>query len=429
MTHSALSDQTRPFRILWANCYCLLDTSSGASMAVHRILHQLKRRGFEIQVIGATVFDTPHGVGIWKQQKVSYNGRRATTAEFDDDGVPHKVALTKQTTRSEMTAAEESVWHSEYIRALDTFKPDLVMTYGGLPLDLLTTHEARRRGIPVAFYLGNGGYSGSSWCQDVDLIMADSMATAKRYWNLEGIDVAPVGAFIHPRDVVAEEANRERVLFVNPSLKKGAAIVAALAAELEDRCPDITFEVVEARGDWDLARRVSLQTTRRRLPPLRNVVLTPNTNDMRPVFARARLLLAPSLWWESGPRVAAEAMMNGIPVIASNFGGLPEQIGDAGILFDFPDPCHQRPFTTLPPRETLSEMARVIERLYDDDAYYRTYAARTDAVVTREHDIERNTDRVIASLMPLLKKRAGDANFEDALREVHVQRETIKHVG
>ena len=34
--------------------------------------------------------------------------------------------------------------------------------------------------------------------------------------------------------------------------------------------------------------------------------------------------------------VAAEAMLNGIPVLASNRGALPETIGDAGFLIDIP---------------------------------------------------------------------------------------------
>ena len=45
---------------------------------------------------------------------------------------------------------------------------------------------------------------------------------------------------------------------------------------------------------------------------------TPDPRDFYPaVFARTRLLLMPSLWLESFGLVAAEAMLNGIPVLAS----------------------------------------------------------------------------------------------------------------
>ena len=39
---------------------------------------------------------------------------------------------------------------------------------------------------------------------------------------------------------------------------------------------------------------------------------------------------------ESFCRVAAEAMANGIPVIVSSRGALPEVVGDAGIILDIP---------------------------------------------------------------------------------------------
>ena len=64
---------------------------------------------------------------------------------------------------------------------------------------------------------------------------------------------------------------------------------------------------------------------------------TPNPRDFYPaVFARTKLLLMPSLWLESFGLVAAEAMLNGIPVLASNRGALPETIGSAGFLLDIP---------------------------------------------------------------------------------------------
>jgi glycosyltransferase involved in cell wall biosynthesis len=56
--------------------------------------------------------------------------------------------------------------------------------------------------------------------------------------------------------------------------------------------------------------------------------------DVRPAYGRCDVVLCPSLK-ESFCRVAAEAMMNGIPVIASDIEPLRELLGDgeAGILF------------------------------------------------------------------------------------------------
>jgi hypothetical protein len=86
---------------------------------------------------------------------------------------------------------------------------------------------------------------------------------------------------------------------------------------------------------------------------LKNVILTPNTPDMRPIYARAKVLLALSLWWESFGRVAAEAAMNGIPVICTKRGGLPEAAGNSAVEVDLPQECFNPPYTTIPKNKTL----------------------------------------------------------------------------
>ena len=68
---------------------------------------------------------------------------------------------------------------------------------------------------------------------------------------------------------------------------------------------------------------------------LKNVAVMPNMPDPRKFYAATRLILMPSLTENAG-FVAMEAMTNGIPVLASNRGGLPETIGDAAPLIDIP---------------------------------------------------------------------------------------------
>lgn len=67
-------------------------------------------------------------------------------------------------------------------------------------------------------------------------------------------------------------------------------------------------------------------------------------------FARAAIVVVPSLWQEPFGRTALEAMAAGCAVIASDNGGLPEVVGDAGLL--------------VPPEP--SALAEALERLVDD---------------------------------------------------------------
>jgi glycosyltransferase involved in cell wall biosynthesis len=49
-------------------------------------------------------------------------------------------------------------------------------------------------------------------------------------------------------------------------------------------------------------------------------------------FARADLFVCPSIWQDPLPTVNAEAMACGLPIVAFDRGGIPEIVGDAGIL-------------------------------------------------------------------------------------------------
>ena len=366
----------RKKRILWANPYCLLDLSSGASMAVRQQLLELQKRGYEIAILGATIFDSPNGITRLKPHWQKIRASKENSVTINDGPLKHRLIKTKSTARKDMTAEEEARWYTVYVKLLDEFKPDLVYYYGGRTLDLLIGDEAHARGVPVAAYLANGNFKGKRWCRDVDLILTDSQATARMYKEREGIDVTPIGPFIDPTLVVAEKHNPKHVLLVNPSLAKGAAIVIRLAMLLEQRRPDIKFEVVQSRGNWEaLLRQVTRQFGEER-KSLSNVILTPNTQDMRPIYARARVLLALSLWWESFGRVAAEAAMNGVPSIITRRGGLPEAAGPGGIQVDLPDGCFKSPYQTIPADNALSTPLEIIQTLFDHDDEHQKLSSK-----------------------------------------------------
>ena len=65
-----------------------------------------------------------------------------------------------------------------------------------------------------------------------------------------------------------------------------------------------------------------------------NVKIFPSEDDPRVFYRQMKILLIPSQWEEAFGRVAIEAMVNGIPIIASNIAGLKDSIGDGGILIE-----------------------------------------------------------------------------------------------
>jgi len=372
------------------------------------MLRQLSFNGYEVFVIGATVFDSERAASVLPE---NWRKQLATTdiLELDDPPLKHRLLMTGSHVRDMMTAHEEAKWYEFYIHILDSFKPDLVWFYGGRPIDYLISDEARYRGIPVAAYLVNENYTKTRWCRDVDLILTDTEATAEYYRDKLGLSLTPVGKFIDADAVTAQEYSRQTVLFVNPSLQKGAGIVIQMALYLEKRRPDIQFEVVESRGDWQSLLRFFSEKLGEPRETLENVTVTSNTRDMRSVYGRTRVVLAPSLWRESGSRVLAEAMISAIPAIVTDRGGNAGMIGDGGVTVFLPERCHQKPYTEILDDEHLAMFVEPLVRMFDDHEEYDRYVERARQTGAVFRDIDAATRRLIEAFEPFLHKDAHPA--------------------
>jgi glycosyltransferase involved in cell wall biosynthesis len=90
----------------------------------------------------------------------------------------------------------------------------------------------------------------------------------------------------------------------------------------------------------------------------------------------------PSLWRESLGRVAIEAMANGIPVLASDRGALPETLGDAGFVFTIPERCTPSS-RAVPTAHEVAPWVAAIERLWDDPAFEARHRALAKAEARR----------------------------------------------
>jgi glycosyltransferase involved in cell wall biosynthesis len=195
------------------------------------------------------------------------------------------------------------------------------------------------------------------------------------------------------------------VTMINPCGYKGLPILLGLA----DLRPDVAFLAVPTWGavDADLAEL-------RRRP---NITLTEPVDDIDEVFARTGVLLMPSLWGETFGYTCVEAMLRGIPVLASSIAGLVEaKLGVPGSLPVQPisgyttDIRQDRPIPTIPEQD-LAPWTAALDRLLGDEAHYgaNSAASRTAAtafvegldVATLEHyltDLPFNRDAAIRIL-------------------------------
>lgn len=158
------------------------------------------------------------------------------------------------------------------------------------------------------------------------------------------------------------------VTLINPSVGKGLTIFLGLARAF----PDIPFACVPTWG--------TTQDDRAELARLPNItVLDPHENIDR-LFSQTRVLALPSLWPEGFPLTSVEAMLRGIPVLASNAGGLPEaKLGTDFVLpvkpiETFTDELDDRslPIPIIPKQtdEEIQLWCNTLQSLLSDKALY-----------------------------------------------------------
>ena len=107
-----------------------------------------------------------------------------------------------------------------------------------------------------------------------------------------------------------------------------------------------------------------------------------NTPDPYDFYRVTKVVPVPSLSLESFGCVAAEVMINGIPVVGSNRGALPEVIGDAGLTLEIPAQYTPETRITSTPDE-VEEWGNTIINLWDDAEFYNELSAKS---IARQYD-------------------------------------------
>ncbi len=287
-------------------------------------------------------------------------------------------------------------WHPETAVAelAARMKPDVAFVQSGFPVTM--ANAFLECGIPAAVYLRNveaDQFGGPPSDLRNCTLIANSEFTAGWHAEQYGLQSSVVYPLVRSERYRTESA-RTHVVFINPHPLKGRDI----AIEVARACPDIPFLFVEA---WTLAGVERAELTRR-IEGIGNVTLVPSTSDMRQIYGRARLVLVPSQWEEAYGRVATEAQLSAIPVIASRIGGLPEAVGGGGILLASDAP--------------VEEWADAVRSVWFDESLSASLGAEARRHSTRpELDPKLQIARIEAILEAAANIPAG--NLERPLRQ------------
>lgn len=321
-------------RLLLALPQSLFDLGSGAAVSMRLLACQLASRGWTVRAVCTTATESgrlglPPAGARWPASRRELLPPLAPGAparwRIADGGVDFEVWQLPDGTRQDWARHAGERFDGHLHGLLDTFRPEVWLSFGADARDHRLATAARARGIAVVLALHNLAYLALDLPAH-DALLAPSAFLAARY---AGKTKAPIGVLPPPMwdDDTQVAAAREPVFFsfFNPEPAKGAALVVRLAAAL----PALPFLVVAGRAGGPefaaQAARLGIDAT-----ALSNVTVSPGGVPVREVLALTRAVLVPSLVEEAAGRVAAEALANGIPVLAADSGALPETVTPGG---------------------------------------------------------------------------------------------------
>jgi glycosyltransferase involved in cell wall biosynthesis len=203
--------------------------------------------------------------------------------------------------------------------------------------------------------------------------------------------------------------DRGLITMLNPCAVKGLSLFLDIAQKL----PEQEFGVVPG---WGTTRE-----DRRNLERLANLRFLPNARNIDDILAQTRILLMPSLWYEGFGLIVMEAMLRGIPVIASNSGGLTEaKCGTGYVLpvhlidrYQAVYDEHALPRPVIPPNDPEPWVAAITELLSDRAAYERESAASRAAASRFVESLDAgDLERYLASLSTGSQARAPRPTIE-----------------
>lgn len=182
------------------------------------------------------------------------------------------------------------------------------------------------------------------------------------------------------------------VTLINPCAYKGLSIFVDLARML----PQITFAAVPTWGTTKQDRAV-LQT----LPNIR--ILDPS-DDIETILSVTQVILVPSLWAEAKANVITEALLRGVPVLASNVGGNSEAMLGQDFLLPVKEITdysknldeHSLPIAAIPDQDLEPWRHALLATLSSPEVYYRMSQSGRAAAIAA------NMDNTIAPLECLL---------------------------
>ncbi len=243
----------------------------------------------------------------------------------------------------------------------------------------------------------------------------------RKYSGIPAVHV-PISLLDPPPYADLGRFDNEFVTLVNPCAVKGLSIFL----ELADRMPQVRFAGVPTWG--------TTQADRAALASRANVTVLDAVDNVDDILRRTRVLLVPSLWAEARSRIVVEAMLRGVPVMASNIGGIPE----AKLGVDYLLPVHpierygaQLDEQMVPvadvPAQDIGPWEAALERLVSDRAHYAELSrqSRDAALADAAHSSVKPFEELLWALKPQAPSSTSQPAVTDPLDHLSPDRRKL----
>lgn len=415
MTSGLALDTLAGVRFLLANNHCISDPTAGVTHSLRTIAQWLADAGHTCHVLTTARFESPVGFSIeehlaslgvalppaaapaarvaFRPPPAAGHGRHRRAARrhshpaeqpivrYRIGAVPVTLLLTRHNDEARPDRAEARQYEALFVGLLDEIAPDQLIACNGHPMIQRAMALARARGVTTVFAVRGFGYNDPRYFDHVDHVFTCSQFLTDLYRERIGLESTPIDPPIDWARVVAPAGSRAFVTFVHPAPHKGLMLFARLADMLGSRRPDIPVLVIQSGHSAGALNAIpGIDFTK--YPQIMAAPAVPAPADY---LALTRILLVPSVWEEPFGRVAAEAMINGIPPLVGNRGALPHVVGgdvaDGGGGRVLPIPEWMMVHSThLPSEQEVQPWFDAVCALWDDPALYDLVARRARGI-------------------------------------------------
>lgn len=395
-------------KILLAQNASYCPALGGANRSNRTLLEALHARGHECRVVATAV------AGYESDAQLAVEGARLIEIS-EERSVIDCAGITIHAARVRATM-DSARLKRELLRQIREFDPDWILVstedVGQMLLEVAVT-QAAEKVVYLArttLYLPFGPDCFNPAPDKTELlrhvagiaVVGDFVKDYFRQWANLDAEVLPISLFGQGPFPDYGNFAQGYVTMVNPCAYKGISIFLDLARSF----PHIDFAAVPTWGTTS----DDMQALMRQ----KNIKLLEPVEDMNRIFSRTRVMLVPSLWAEAKSRTIVEAMLRGIPVMASDVGGNREaKLGVDHVLPVTPiaayqQVCDERSLpVTVVPEQDCQPWRDALQRLLSDEAHYREVSQRSRQAAGDYVAQRGGAEKVEAFLQTLQQRKAS----------------------